>query len=158
MYGKNSALYVFHGTTYLPRGARPCSPVSDVAKHERSDQNPQHEGGLAQLGQPLILAHQVPVRHDALVNFSVVVNKVPIAGCRRFVAIKVVRKVFGVDAQGAAALAELPLRTFSRLHHQGPGARLEDRQDVFQARCRQVAVQDIGDVARHAAHKVWRLH
>lgn len=74
----------------LQHPAGPCLPVSDVPKHQRSNQHPQHEGGLTQLGQPLLFTHQVPVCHYALIHFCVVVNKVPAARLYCFVAIKLI--------------------------------------------------------------------
>ena len=87
-----------------------CSPIGDVPKHERADQHADHEGGLAHLGQPFPITHQVPVGHDVLLHLAVVEDELLLAGYRRFAAIKLIgEEVRGVDAQCALAPAQLPL-------------------------------------------------
>ena len=85
-------------------------PIGDIPKHERADHHADHEGGLAQLGQPFLITHQVPVGHDALYYLAVVEDELLLADYRRFVAIEFIAKeVRGVDAQCALAPAEFPL-------------------------------------------------
>lgn len=50
-------------------------PISNVSKYQRTNQNSQHKSWLCKFGQPFPFTHQVPLCHDALLDFTMIIDK-----------------------------------------------------------------------------------
>lgn len=135
-----------------------CSiPISDIAKQQCPNQHSQHKGRLCKFGEPFLVTHQVPFCDNALLHLTMI-KHIATARLHRFIASKLIREVFSVTTKHFATGSKFPLLSVQRPHHHRPVSRCIKWPDLLQWACWVVPIQDISDVLRSIAKKLWRLH
>lgn len=132
-------------------------PISDVSKQQCPYQDSQHKSRLCKLGKPFLLTHQVPVCDNALFHLAMI-KHIATTWFHRFIANKPVLKALGVVTKHFATGSKFPLLSINRLHYHWPVSRSIEWPDLLQRACWVVSIQDISDIPRSIAKKLWCLH
>lgn len=147
--------FILDPFSFLPRMS--CIPISDVSKQQCPDQDSQHKARLCKLGKPFLLTHQVPFCDNTLLHLAMI-KLIAITWLHRFIASKLILKALGVVTQHFATGSKFPLFSVNCPYHHWPISRSIKRPDLLQRACWVVSVQDISDVQRSIAKKLWGLH
>lgn len=127
-------------------------PISNVSKYQRTNQHSQHERWLRKFGQPFPFTHQVPLCHNALPDFTVIVDK---AGAWRhsLVPEELVLKSAGIKPQCFETGTEFPLVSESCPYNHRSLARLVVSPDALQWCCWVIFIQDVCNIWRSVTEK-----